>query len=231
MKITDIEGDRVLFAVCLLSLLGTSFLFLLSASQEPPEIDIVDIDDSYLDTVIITRGYVMDLRNYYGTSHVTVRDPEDTDEIAVLIDPDVMEDIKDKEHVIPGATFSFQGRVEQYGSSIRLRVDSSNAVKLVEKTRSSFIPIDSILENPRWYEGTNIKIRGEVKDLWTISRGTHLILSPLEHPYRRLSCEVDNWYVEDEVVKGDWVVIEGVLEYSQWKGMWVLRSEEVPTVH
>ncbi len=221
----------MLFIVTLGALLGTSALFVLSASQEPPQVAVGDIDGEYLDTVVKTQGYVMDRRLFHGTFHVSIREPEDEHKITVLINSDVMEDVDGKEYMIPGAIVYFQGRVEQYGRQYRMRVSNPGDMRMVERARSSFTPIESILENPTWYEGTNVRVRGEVKDLWTISRGTHIVICPLDNPYRRLSCEVDGWHVDRDMAKGDHIVIDGFFEYSQYKGMWVLRSEGRPEIH
>ncbi|MFO8110349.1 MAG: hypothetical protein R6U17_07525 [Thermoplasmata archaeon] len=231
MEVPEMIGKKVLFVVTIVALLGTSLLFILSASQEPPEIGVSDIDGGYLDTVVKTEGYVMDRRNFYGTYHVTIRDQEENQEVVALISSDIMEEVDNKENIIPGAIVSFRGRVEKDGNRYRLRTSSHVDVRVIEEARSSFIPIESILENPTWYENTDVKVRGEVRDIWTISRGTHIILSPLDNPYSRLSCEADDWHVSDEIVKGDYVVVEGYFEYSQWKGMWILRCEGMPEIH
>ncbi len=227
----EFDGSKVLFVVTALALIGTSSLFLITASQEPPEVRVGEIDCQYLDTVVNTEGYVMDIRNFYGTFHVTIREPDDEHQMVVLIEGEMMDQVEHKEMIVPGAVVSFEGRVEEYGNRYRIRIASHSDVNVIEEARSSFTTIEAILENPWWYEGTDVKIRGEVKDLWTISRGTHMIICPLDNPYRRLTCEVDDWWVDGDVVRGDLVVIEGVFEYSQWKGMWMVRSQGRPEVH
>lgn len=210
----------------IISLIGTASLYLYSASQDSLKVDISDIDREHLGSLIETQGFIRDSYTYEGSLYLTLVEEGSDESLETTIDEKVVEGIKEKDEIIPGAKVWVRGTVESYEGSLSLRVTGTGEFKIMEKAYTSFKPISSILENPEWFSGMRIKVRGCVNDIERTSEGTNFELSSLNDTYHRLKCKLDSSTGNISLARGDPIAVKGEFNYDEYDGRWTLNIEE-----
>ncbi len=221
--------DKLLFTAALVSLLGTAVLFVYASSRSELTIDIEEIGSEHVGRKVTTKGYIASMGSYGETFYMDLRATHSEYEIHLRCEQGMLDSFEDGHELIPGALVEVSGIVEESGNRQTLRLLHSEEIEVLEPALTSFTPFDSILENPEWYEGMELKVRGEVKEIRPIYQGTLIVLGPLDEGYHRLTIEISGWYNEEmKVVRDDVVVVEGPFVYRSSKGTWMIRSDRVP---
>lgn len=208
-----------------ISLIGTASLYLYAASQEAKEVDIGDIDEEYVGALVETEGMVMDVFDFGSSMSIVIGDPNSKERLDVFVDKDLISDMEERDELIPGAVIWTKGRVELYEEDISINVEGPGELIVKEIAYSSFTPIKSILENPEWYQGTNMKIKGEITFLQRYENTTVLEISDLEGGFYSVYCRVNRTPHDDYLLDGEPVIIKGEFDYYSGSGRWTIEGE------
>lgn len=208
-----------------ISLIGTASLYLYAASQEAEKVNIGDIDEEYVGALVETEGMVMDVFDFGSSMSIVIGDSDSKEEVDVFVGKNLISNMEDREDLIPGAVIWTKGRVELYEEDISINVEGPGELIIKEKAYSSFTPIESILENPGWYKGTNMKIKGEITFLRRYENQTILEISDLEGGYYDIYCSVERTSTDQYLLQGDPVVIKGEFDYNSRIGRWIIEGE------
>lgn len=209
----------------LVSLIGTASLYLYAASQQAEEVDIGDIDEEYVGAQVETEGMVMDVFDFGSSMSIVIGDPDSKDTINVFVDKNLISKMEKRDELIPGAVIWAQGRVELYEEDISINVEGPGELIIKEKAYSSFTPIKSVLENPEWYKGTNMKIKGEITFIQRYENVTLLELLDLDSGFYQIHCSVDRTAGDEYLLQGEPVVVKGEFDYDSRSGRWTIDGE------
>ncbi len=235
----DILGEnkknKILLICVVVSLIGTSSLYVYTARQDAKEIEISDIDSNMLGTSIKTRGFITELDKYQDTYFLVLREQFSTSSIDVMVKDKVVKNLplEEKKKLRSGSEVLVTGQLSEYQEEYTIQVNGISDLKITKKAYSSFTPISSLLENPEWYEDMEVKVRGDVHHLSCNYNTTRFELSPLEGGDHYLSCSIKGWdYSEDyTITNDDPAVVKGKFLYDSSSGRWVIEGVEAPTGH
>ncbi|GEM_PF-2043345 len=222
-----LSREKLLSVAVIVSLIGVSSLYLFSAQQSTFRRDLSEIDESLVDSRLVTQGTISEKNDFQHTILLTLQEEGHHDSLTVAIDKDIIEDVLDELHELrPGAKVEVEGLLEDYEGDLSLRVDELGEISIKEKAQSSFIEFSSLLENPTWYQNMEVKVRGEVIEKSNSSEGSALTLSSLEDDeyWYEITCFLDDT-IEEQVL-GKPAVIVGEWTYDNSRGRWKLEGTE-----
>ncbi len=223
----DLSKKQILTIAVVVSLLGVSTLYLFSSQQSTRRVAISEIDETMMGTRVMTEGFVSEVGWFSWTVVLTLREPGEVEGLTVAFDREIADDLEeDKYEIREGAKLKVEGKLEEYEGDLNLRVDSMGELSVEKKAYSSFTEISSLLENPRWYEGMGVKVRGDIVEE-VKSDHTTLIISSLDYSHYELTCEIKDWNPEEELI-GRPAVVKGNWGYENNVGLWRLTSDEPP---
>ncbi len=222
-----LSREKLLSVAVIVSLIGVSSLYLFSAQQTTFRRDLSEIDESLVDSRLVTQGTISEKNDFQHTILLTLQEEGHLNSLTVAIDKDIIEDVLDEVHELrPGAKVEVEGLLEDYEGDLSLRVDELGEISIKEKAQSSFIEFSSLLENPTWYQNMEVKVRGEVIEKSNSSEGSTLTLSSLEDDeyWYELTCFWDDTI--EEPLLGKPAVIVGEWTYDNSRGRWMLEATE-----
>ena len=188
-----VEEDKLLYIAVIIALIGTSSLYLYSATQGATTIDISEIGSEDTGALIRTEGVISKVESYSDTYCITLKEKGNNSTIDVYASSKVISKMKNKSEIRTGAHLWIKGKVESYQNEINLRVTGPGEIIIKKKAYSSFTPIESILQNPEWYQGMNLKVRGRIESLEMVGNSTYMEISPLEEEYCLLGAYIQDW--------------------------------------
>ncbi|MFW6040409.1 MAG: hypothetical protein ACOC85_01065 [Thermoplasmatota archaeon] len=225
-----IDEKKLLYLAAIIALIGTSSLYLYAATMEARDIDISEISNEDVDSLITTEGFVSEVVSYGDSLSVTIKEYGDNSSIKIFLEGNIVSRIEKREEILPGAKIGVKGRVELYQEDLNIRIVSPDDFTIIEETFSSFTQIDYLLDNPEWYEGMNVKVRGEIATLESRNNGTYMEIVPLEGDYRVLGAYIEGWYHNEykHIIEKTPVVLNGRFNYNKFNGQWIITCEENP---
>lgn len=225
-----LNRDQLLTVAVIVSVCGVTSLYLFTSQQPTMRVEPSEIDEGMLGSRVVTEGTISDVNWAGNTLLLGLKEEDHPGSLTVVVSKDTAEEVvEDVRGIKAGAEVEVEGILEEYEGDINLRVDDLGHISIMKKAQSSFVEISSLLETPGWYEGMNVKVKGDVVELKNTSQETALILSDLEGGGKyELTCVISDWEKEDPigkpaVVKGEWV-------YENDRGRWVLRASGVPEI-
>ncbi len=228
-----ISKDRLLFIAVLVSVIGTASLFLLTASSGVDQASISEIDEDYVGRAIKIQGTVAEVSSYEDTVYIDLKEKGFNDTLQVKLSKEQLEQIDEKEEIKPGAVITAKGMIDEYKGQYNLEVKDSYGIKLEKNAYYSYIQISSLLENPEWYEGMNIKVRGEVVSIGESYGGSDLEICTLGGGYKQVNCHIKDWPQKENVtiLKKTPVVVKGEYKYDSYTGRWEIVSDSSPEIY
>lgn len=225
-----IEERKLLVIAVMISLVGTASLYLYSASQGAEEVRISEIGQEDVGALVELEGHVSELDDFGDSYQIVLKEEGSERSIEVYIKSQVLKLFGEKEELIPGAVLKVKGRLESYQDTINMRVSTHDDIEVLKPAYSSFVPLDSLLQNPGWYDGMNVKVRGNVERVKYFGNDTYFEISALDDGYGILGNRVEGWERKDHdyIPLGRPVVFKGVFRYDAFKGQWIVRGEEPP---
>lgn len=228
------EKKNIVIIAVVVALVGTASLYVYSASQDAERLSISEIGEEDVGALVETTGTISQADKLSGTHHLVLKDDDGMSSIDAYVDGNVIEAVDEKDEIRPGAVVWVKGRVESHQGDINIKVSGVGDLQIKEKAYSSFTPIGSLLENPDWYEGMNVKVRGEVESIEGWENVTYFEISPLEDgngtEYRVLGNKVYKYdHTENNtLIMGRPVVYRGEFKYDQVTGRWMVVGSEPP---
>lgn len=234
-----LSEKRLLQIAVIVALLGTASLYLYSANQSVNEVKISEIEEKDLGAQVKMQGVITKIDKVADLYMIELKEKGTDQSIQAMVDQETMESVDSKEHLVPGATLQVSGKVQSYQGELNLQVSKTEGVILQEKAYSSFTPISSLLQNPNWFKGMDVKVNGEVKDLRKVGNeisvvnDTSLDIAPIDGYTNRLNVYVEGWDYRDNygVTLDDNIVVKGEFVYDSFRGRWKIVTSEKPEVH
>ncbi len=224
-----LNREQLLTLAVIVSISGISSLYLFSSQHSTFRVDISEIDEGMIGSRVVTQGTVFEVSWLPNTILFSLKEKDHPVQLTVAMDRMTDEPQHERDLKV-GAIVEAEGILEEYDGDLNLRVDELGSLSVLQKAQTSFTEIYSLLENPHWYEGLEVKVRGDVVDKIDSTDGTELILSSLDGSRGRyeLTCTMRTWG-EDNVV-GKPAVVRGEWIYENTRGRWVLRASHPPEV-
>lgn len=226
-----ISKDRLLFIAVLVSVIGTASLFLLTASSGVDQASISDIDEDYVGRKVEVKGTVAEVSSYEDTVYIDLKEKGCNKSLQVKLSKKQLDKIENKEEIKSGDVVTANGMIEEYKDQYSLKIQDSYGIELEKKAYYSYIQISSLLDNPEWYEGMNVKVRGEVVSVGESYGGSDIEICPLGGGYKQVNCHIKDWSQDDNILKKTPVVIKGEYKYDSYTGRWEIVSDNPPEVY
>ncbi len=226
------DKEKFIVLAIAVALIGTASLYIYTARRDVERVDIADIDHDFAGMKVEVEGYINEVRGLQSIYLLNLLGEKKDETLSVVIEEQVMGSIEEQNEIMPGANVRVRGVVELYENEVSLRVTVPGELIILEEAYSKFTSISSLLENPEWYSGMEVKVRGKVTDLETIRSGTYFEIEQLEGGYHRLGCFVEDIDLSEDfyMVSGDPVVFKGTFLYDTSTGRWLVRGLEPPDV-
>lgn len=225
-----LNKDKILTVAVIVSIVGISTLYLFSSQQPTRRASVSEIDETMMGTRVVTEGFVSDVSWFSWTVILTLKEEGHPEGLVVAFDREIAENLgEEKLEIREGAKLRVEGKLEEYEGTLNLRVDSMGELSIEKKAYSSVTEIQSLLENPRWYEGMGVGIQGDIIDEENVFNHTTLVISSFEHNDYELTCEIKDWHHEERLI-GKPVSVDGYWEYDNNEGLWKLISYDSPSV-
>ncbi len=224
--------QKILTFAVIFSLIGISSLYIFSGQRASRDIRISKIDEGLVGSRISTEGNISEISWFSYMVLFELKEKETEEALTVNCERDMIEDLEDKKtQLTTGARVRVEGKLERYEGEINLKVDSNGGLSVIREAYSSFTPISHVLENPRWHENMNIKVRGEITNRTDSDLGEEVTITGLQDDRYRLRCEIESpEEYEDKELLGKPVVLKGRLTYYNKRGYWKLRCSEFSDV-
>lgn len=228
-----ISKDKLLFIAVIVSILGTASLFLFTASSGVKHSRISEIDENFVGRKVMVTGTVAESYSYEDTMYIELKENESSKILNVKVAKDRLEKVDNKEEIKPGAVISVRGFIKEYEGDYTLNVEESYGIELEKKACYSYTEISSLLENPEWYEGMNVKVRGEVVNDGQSYGGYDMEICPLGGGYKQVNCHIEEWSPasNETFLKKTPVVVKGEYRYDSYSGRWEIVSDTEPMVY
>ncbi|MEF8873085.1 MAG: hypothetical protein V5A88_00265 [Candidatus Thermoplasmatota archaeon] len=224
--------EQLLTLAVVISICGISALYLLSSQRSTVRANISEIDEGMIGSRVVTEGTVSGITRLPNTVLLELKEEDHQKSLTVAVDKEIERvQEEDKRDLKAGAVVEVEGVLEEYEGDLNLRVDELGYLSVLEKAHSSFTKISSLLEDPRWYEGMELKVRGDVVEKKNSSQQTELILSSIDEGEDRyeLTCTMRPWEEEGDIL-GKPAVVKGEWRYENTEGRWVLKASRPPDV-
>jgi len=219
-----LDKQKILTFAVIFSIIGISTLYLFSAQSSNREMNIREINEELLGSRIRTEGVISDISWFGYMVLFEIKEKGYEDSLTVVCDRDIIETEEERNEMVPGATVMVEGELEEYEGEINLRIDTIGKLDIKEKAVSSFTPLSEILENPEWYEGMKVRVRGEIIEVDNSSQISTIVLTDLESERYELKSEiVEDLYNKEKAMVGYPAVLEGHMRYDSQTGHWKLR--------
>ncbi len=221
-----LNKDQLLTIAVIVSVIGISFLYLFSAQQSTVRLNVSEIDEGMIGSRVMTQGTISRLNWFDYIVLLDLKEEDHHGTLTVAIEKQIIEDVvEDEKELKAGAKVEVEGLLEDYQGDLSLNVDELGGISILEKAHSRFTEFSSLLENPEWYEGMEVKVRGDVVEKRNTPQETTLILSSHQDSNYRyeLTCIIDGWEEEKEI-HGKPVVVEGEWIYDNTSGRWILEA-------
>ncbi|MFO7792660.1 MAG: hypothetical protein R6W73_06745 [Candidatus Saliniplasma sp.] len=228
-----IDEKKLLTISVIISLIGTSFLFLYSASQDAEKIEISEIDENLVGAHVETRGFISNLITLEDSYIMELKEDKGNSSVTALVEKRVLSYVSDLEEVRTGTEITARGEVDMYEEDISIIVSRAGDFRIENAAYSSFTSPGELLDNPEWHEGMNHKIRGEILSLQIIADDTILELEPLDGMDCELMIRIEDWdFTENySISKGSVIVVRGNFGYDSYRGRWCITTESSPEDH
>ena len=228
-----ISRDRLIFTAVLISVIGTSSLFLMTADSSVNKVSISDIDEGLVGSKVKVKGRIYDIESYDETVYIRIKDEENERSVKIRVDRTSIDDLGWKEELKTGAVITATGIIDKYDGEYILETKNRYSLELKKKVYHDFVPIESLLENPDWYEGMHVKIRGEVSTLELSNGGLETEINPLDGGYKRINCFIKNYTPQEDqtLVKNTPIEVKGEFRYNHYTGRWEIITEKKPKIH
>lgn len=221
----ELDKRKILTIAVVFSIIGISALYALTDRNSTRTLELSEINEDFLGSRVKTEGFISDISWLGYTVVFEVKEKGVEDSLTVATDRQILEEVGLKEKMIPGARVGLEGKLEEYEDEVQLKIDNTGEISIEEETYSSFTSIEHILENPSWYEGMEVKIRGDIKKIEESDQNLNLLISDLEEDKYIITCKVDQEINEAEgELLGKPVVIEGKITYDSTTGTWMIRT-------
>lgn len=228
-----LSEKRLLQIAVIVALLGTVSLYIYSANQSVNKVKISEIEEKDLGAQVKTQGLITNIDKKADVYMIELIEESTDQSIVAMVDKETIEAIGFKDHLLPGATLQVSGKVQSYQGELNIQVSKTEGLILKKEAYASFTPISTLLENPKWYEGMGVKVRGSVKGLRNIGNDTSLDIATLGNRTNRLNVYVKGWDYSDNygVTLDDNIVVRGVFVYDSFNGRWKIISQKIPETH
>ncbi len=221
----EFTKEKILTLAVIFSIIGISALYAFTAKNSARNIELSDIDEELLGSRVDIDGTISDISWLSYTVLFELKEKDVEESLTVVIDRETIEEHDEKKQIRPGARVRVEGEVQEYENDIQLKIDSVDDISVEEEAYSDFISIKKILENADWYDGMEVKIRGNIEDIDTEGENDNLIISDLEDENYRITCEVERILDKNEIeILKRPVVVKGSIEYDSSTGSWLIRA-------
>ncbi len=222
-----LDKQKILTFAVIFSIIGISTLYIFSAQTSTRKMSISEIDEELLGSRVRTEGFISDISWFRYMVLFEIKQKGEEGSLSVVCDRDIVDMDEKRNKMNPGAEVMVEGELEEYEGEMNLRIDSMGELTIKERAVSSFTPLSELLENPEWYEGMNIKVRGEIIEIENSSEIPTVILTDLETERYELQIEIiEELYFKEKDLVGYPAVLEGYLEYDSQNGSWKMRCNE-----
>ncbi len=225
------DKKKLMTLAVVISLAGTASLYLYTASKDTVRVNISEIDHRLVGAKLEIEGIISEFHRSSSAYLISLLEEGCEDSIGVFVEDRVIHSVDEQPTEIrAGATIRLIGILEDYEGELSLRVSVPGELIIIEKAYTSFTDISNLLENPEWYSGMELKVRGSVVGIDPSSQRTYFEIEPLEGGYHRLGCEVEGHEEGLDIINGDPVVFKGTFLYDTGSGRWLVRGSEPPDV-
>jgi DNA/RNA endonuclease YhcR with UshA esterase domain len=230
-----IEKPKLLLLVILITLVGILGIYTYAVLIEAKTISISDLGSKHLGSLVEVEGYIKEVNEWQdGDLNLILVDYESGKTIDVNVDADATENLAHQEKLIPGAKIRVNGLVEDYKGDLFIHVMSSEGIELVQTTGKNLLPLDVILERPDVFEGVEVQVGGEVRDIGyieSLNAFTFTLRNSSSGYYYSISCIVFDMSVfrdkgDNSIQNGDEITFHGTFEYYAQNGIWQIQSDE-----
>lgn len=222
-----LDKQKILTLAVIFSLIGISTLYIFSAQSSTRKMSVSEIDDKFLGSRIRTEGTISEISWFRYMVLFEIKEKGHEEGLTVVCDREIIETDEKRNDMISGTKVIVEGELEEYEGEINLRVDSMGELSVIKKAVSSYTQLSEILENPEWYKGMEIKVRGEIIEVDDSNQIPIVILTDLARGRYELRCEIMDGidHYEKDIV-GHPAVLKGYIRYESQTGSWKLRCTD-----
>jgi len=222
-----LDKQKILTIAVIFSMIGISTLYIFSAQSSTRKMNISEINEELLGSRVRTEGVISEISWFRYMVLFEIKEKGGEESLTVVCDRDIVDTDEKRNEMVAGVEVMVEGELEEYEGEINLRIDSIGELSIVNKAISSFTPLSEILENPEWYEGMKVRVRGEIIEVDKSTETPSIILTDLESRRYELQCEiVDDLYNDEKDILGYPAVLVGYIRYESETGTWNLRCTD-----
>jgi len=222
-----LDKQKILTIAVVFSIIGISTLYIFSAQSSTRKMNISEINEELLGSRVRTEGVISEISWFGYMVLFEIKEKGGEESLTVVCDRDIVDTDEKRNEMVGGAEVMVEGELEEYEGEMNLRIDSIGELSILNKAVSSFTPLSELLENPEWYEGMKVKVRGEIIEGDRSSQTLSVILTDLESRRYELRCEiVEDLYDGEKDIVGYPAVLEGYIRYESETGTWKLRCTD-----
>lgn len=215
--------ERILTLAVIFSIVGVSTLYAFTNQTANRDMDISEINEEHVGSRVSTEGTISDVSWLGYTVLFELKEKEVEESLTMVTDRDIIDELDEKEELVPGAKVSVEGKLEEYEKDYQLRIDSQGEISVEKEACSDFTPISEILENPSWFEGMMVKIQGDLKQFNESNQISQMNIVDFEEENYEITCEMDTEINEKKQdILGNPVVLEGEVIYDSNTGTWII---------
>ncbi len=222
-----LNKQKILTIAVIFSIIGISTLYIFSAQSSTRKMNVAEIDEDLLGSRVRTEGVISEISWFRYMVIFEIKERGHEDSLTVVCDREIIESDEKRNELVTGTKVIVEGKLEEYEGDMNLKIDSIGELSIKERALSSFIPLSDILENPEWFEGMKVKVKGEIIEIDNSSQVTTVILGDLQGEQYELQSEiVDDLYNDEKDVVGCPAELEGYIRYESQTGSWKLRCTD-----
>jgi len=222
-----LDKQKILTIAVIFSIIGISTLYIFSAQSSTRKMDISEINEELLGSRVRTEGVISEISWFGYMVLFEIKEKGEEESLTIVCDREIIDTDEKRREMVTGAEVMVEGELEEYEGEMNLRIDSIGELSIVNKAVSSFTPLSELLENPEWYEGMKVKVRGEILEVDNSTESSSIILTDLESKRYKLQCEiVKDLYDDEKDIVGYPAVLEGYIRYESETGTWKLRCTD-----
>ncbi len=227
-----LSKEKMIALAIAISLIGTASLYIHTASRDVQHLDISEIDHDLAGVKVEVEGVISEMIGLQSMHILDLIGEDKDDTLSVVVEEQAIEAVEEQHEIMPGAVVRVRGVVELYENDVSLRVTVPGELVIVEEAYSKFTTLPNLLENPQWYSGMEVKVRGKVTDMEATYSGTYFEIEELDGGFHRLGCFVEGSDLSEDMymLNGDPVVFKGTFIYDTGTGRWIVKGTEQPDV-
>jgi len=191
----------------LFSILGISFLYILTSFCRPVYVDLSEISN-YEGKQVVTKGRIIEIsETQYGNQIITIEYNNSTAKVFS----------EEKINIEYGDIIETKGKIEKYNDIFEIVVENKENIHILERWDNITLPIWQLSLEPNRYLGTNVKVKGYIDDIY--NSFFHLKDLDTEHTILVSHSTKNAFYLQS----GKEVIVKGLFTYEEQNLRYIIK--------